>query len=578
MENKSTHNVDELLKELASLRKRVYKIDSLETERNLYEKSLRFRNRLQKLITSLSSKFISIQPHQIDFWIEKTLRIIGTFAEAERCGVFQLYDDGKKMDLTHDWFEKNLGEIFDNATGINLPEHIYFNTEIQERNDIIIVSVKQLPDFAQKEKELLNSFGVKSILFIPLVVRGMLIGYIYLASVSHETIWTREIIMLLKVVGEIIVNALVRKRAEERLQQYHLIVTNSGEHMAIIDGNYIFRSVNRAYQKAFQKDEMELLGQNVSALYGKEKFENLMKENIDRCLAGEDVHYQDWFEFPDTGRIYMDVIYDPLKDPDDNIVGVVETSRDITKQKIAEDALVEAKERAEQADKLKTEFLAQISHEIRTPINSMLAFTSLLEEETGHIVDDDIKRSFNIVGKAGKRIIRTTDLILDMSEIQAGTVDLEIADTDIFEDILEEIFLEYSGMAKEKKLEFFVEPLADPVIVAIDQYTMKQVLKNIIHNALTYTFEGFVRISIKQDETNTIVAVSDSGIGISQDYLADIFEPFTQEDEGFTRQFEGNGLGLALAKKYCDLNRARIEIKTEKGKGSTFSVVMQNKK
>lgn len=573
---KNNPAVEDLIKELEYLRDKVVKIESLHTERKLLEKSLRFKNRLQRLITTISSKFISIQPHEIDYWINRALRILAVFAEADRCLVFQLYDDGKLMDLTHEYYDRDLYSLSDSAVGIEVYKYKYFLTELEKNQQLVLINKLQLPEEAKAEKQLLENLNIRSLILVPLIVRGMLIGYIGLGTSLHETIWTKEIVVLLKIVGEILVNALVRKRAEERLKQYHLIVTNANEHMAIIDKYFTYQSVNRALLRAFDKTELEMTGEKLYDFFPEEVFEKYQKPNIEKCLSGEKVNYQCWFHFPVTGRIYMDVLCDPLWDIDGNIIGIVETSRDITMQKLAEDQLVTAKDKAEQSDKLKTEFLAQISHEIRTPINSMLTFSSMIEEETANMLDEDLKKSFRIIGKAGKRIIRTTDLILDMSEIQAGIYESEFEEFDLYE-LLDDIYMEYAAMAKEKKLEFKI--LCDEVIINVcrDKYSLAQMFRNIIHNALTYTFEGFVKILIRRNELDElIVEIYDTGIGISKEYLLNIFEPFTQEDQGFTRRFEGSGLGLALAKKYAELNNATIEIESEKQKGSLFRIRFLN--
>jgi len=246
---------------------------------------------------------------------------------------------------------------------------------------------------------------------------------------------------------------------------------------------------------------------------------------------------------------------------------------DITARKEIESNLILSKEKAEQADKLKSEFLAQISHEIRTPINVILSFASLLKEEVQDKIDsEELASSFSVIGTAGKRLIRTIDMILNMSQLQTGTYDYEAEEQDIFSDVIEKIYYEYSFLAKDKNIELKLTKVTDNNIIKIDGFTVGQIFTNLIDNAFKYTSEGSIEIKIQNDEKKLTVDIKDTGIGIAKEYLPSLFDPFTQEDKGYTRRFEGTGLGLALVKNYCELNNAEISVESEKGKGSTFRV------
>jgi PAS domain S-box-containing protein len=241
---------------------------------------------------------------------------------------------------------------------------------------------------------------------------------------------------------------------------------------------------------------------------------------------------------------------------------------------LAEAEMRLAKEAAERADRLKTDFLAQMSHEIRTPINTILSFTSLLKEELEGKIRDELSSSFKIIDSGGRRLTRTIDMILTMSQLQSGNYELIIRTLDIFEDILENLFREFSNTASAKGLEFELFKKSEKVEVLGDVYTLTQLFQNLIDNALKYTKSGKVYITVFEDEQNQLcVEIRDTGIGISKDYLPFIFSSFSQEETGYTRRFEGNGLGLALVKKYSELNNADILVESEKGKGTVFTVV-----
>lgn len=237
-------------------------------------------------------------------------------------------------------------------------------------------------------------------------------------------------------------------------------------------------------------------------------------------------------------------------------------------------ALLSAKERADNSEKLKTEFLAQMSHEIRTPINAVLSFASLIEDEVQDKISDDLKSGFEIIKRGGDRIIRTVDLILDMSEVMAGTYDFSEKVTDIYYNIFLDIEETYRMFASEKHLEFIVSKETSNTMLELDEYSVRQIFSNILDNAVKFTHSGTIKIRFYQNETgNLVFEVSDTGIGISKDYLPRIFEPFTQENQGYTRLYEGNGLGLSLSKKFCEKNNLDLEISTQKGNGSTFKII-----
>lgn len=244
--------------------------------------------------------------------------------------------------------------------------------------------------------------------------------------------------------------------------------------------------------------------------------------------------------------------------------------QDITQSERIKSELRDAKERAEKANKLKSEFLALMSHEIRTPIHALLALTNLIKEE----LKDKLSEDFEILESSAKRIIRTIDLILNMSEIQTGTYEMEVKKFDIYNDVIKRLTNEFVAESNTKGLDFIVGKKTEKTTLVADQYSVEQILSNLVSNAIKYTNDGFIRVEIDRNDNNQLeVVVQDSGIGISPDYISQLFESFSQEETGYSRKFEGNGLGLALVKKYCELNDADIIVYSEKGKGSTFKVV-----
>ncbi len=236
-----------------------------------------------------------------------------------------------------------------------------------------------------------------------------------------------------------------------------------------------------------------------------------------------------------------------------------------------------AKDEAEKSDKLKSEFLSQISHEIRTPINAILNSTSLIKEE----FDKNLNKSeysdfFEITESASRRIIRTVELVLNMSQVTTGTYVANKKELNLLEDVLDNLFYQFIPMAVAKNLRFNVNLNTEDTHLSADEYSLIQIFNNLFDNAVKYTSEGEINITVdRTGDDELFVSVKDTGIGISREFLPHLFNSFSQEYQGYTRKFEGNGLGLALAKKYCEINNADIIVDSTKGIGSEFTVVFK---
>lgn len=250
---------------------------------------------------------------------------------------------------------------------------------------------------------------------------------------------------------------------------------------------------------------------------------------------------------------------------------IISLHRDITEEEETKKQLLIAKETAEKSNKLKSEFLAQISHEIRTPINTILGYVSLLKDIITKSDDDEVHSLFAPIKRSSKRIIRTIDLILDMSEVNAGTFDLDIKKIEIAS-TLEEIVIEQRQNARRKGIALTLSNNIESTTLLIDEYTFTQIFVNLVDNAIKYTIIGNIDVVLSKNETSIIIEVIDTGIGISDEYIPFLFDSFSQEEQGYTRKYEGNGLGLALVINYVKINKGKISVKSQKGKGTTFKV------
>ena len=262
-----------------------------------------------------------------------------------------------------------------------------------------------------------------------------------------------------------------------------------------------------------------------------------------------------------------------IRDKNNKPVRLIGSMMDLTDRKKNEEELLSAKIKAELSEKLKSEFLAQMSHEIRTPLGIILSYADLLAKEFDFKRNPDKKEIYDIVVNAGRRLVRTVDSILNMSELHLGSYQTDIKSLDIYKDILLPLYREYNLSATQKKIGYNLRKETNKTVIYSDSYSITQVFSNLIDNAVKYTLNGLVEIKIARDENDKlIVEITDTGIGISEDFLNHMFEPFRQEEQGYSRSFEGNGLGLALVKKYCDLINAELFVESKKNLGSRFMV------
>lgn len=263
----------------------------------------------------------------------------------------------------------------------------------------------------------------------------------------------------------------------------------------------------------------------------------------------------------------------PLLDSQGGIVQWFGTSTDIAEQKRLESVLEEAKEEAERANQAKSAFLANMSHEIRTPMNGILGFAQLL---AASVQDKDSREYSRLIIHSGKVLLGIINDILDLSKVEAGKVELKSAPFSL-RDVLDSTLKPMRMMAAEKglRLRYSIVPEVPDLLVG-DSGRLMQVMTNLVGNAIKFTEEGTVEISVSADEATTPqtprlrFAVKDTGIGISGDRLPHVFEPFTQLGTSAHVKYGGTGLGLAISKHLVEMMGGGIWAESEEGRGSTF--------
>jgi len=230
-----------------------------------------------------------------------------------------------------------------------------------------------------------------------------------------------------------------------------------------------------------------------------------------------------------------------------------------------------AKEKAEEMNRLKSAFLANMSHEIRTPMTSILGFASILSES---LQENGLLEFAKMIEKSGTRLMDTINGLLDLAKIEANKLEINYTQCEL-NNTLKQITGTLAPLAFTKRLDYIVQ-LADEEIVAnIDTYYFERILINIIGNAIKFTERGFVKIELYQvagREESFHIRITDTGIGISPGFLPHIFDEFKQESSGWTRNYEGTGLGLTLSKRFIELMGGTVTVQSIHGVGSSFTL------
>ena len=362
------------------------------------------------------------------------------------------------------------------------------------------------------------------------------------------------------------------EKAEKQLRMYEKIVSATNDMIALMDTNYRYILVNESYVTVFGKNKDELIGKTVENLFGQEMSSKL-KPKLDLCLKGETTVFETWYNYPQAGRRYMSVQYAPWVQ--DNVIEhVVVSGRDITNIKRAEEQLIMARAEAENANKAKSEFLARMSHEIRTPMNAIIGLSHLAMQT--NLSDKQYDYLYKI-SSSSQSLLSIINDILDFSKIEAGKLTVEQVEFQL-DDVLEKLSNLLSIKADNKGLEliFSIHPDVPKTLIG-DPLRLGQVLTNITNNAIKFTDHGEIIVRISREkcsdnqQVTLLFSVIDTGIGLNQKQMDNLFTSFSQADRYITRKYGGTGLGLAICKGLVEIMGGSISVKSAPGNGSTFS-------
>lgn len=366
------------------------------------------------------------------------------------------------------------------------------------------------------------------------------------------------------------------KANEERLAA---IIETSTNGIIVLDREGRITLVNAAAQKNFGLTRTDIIGRSynnpvwkISGAGGK-PFADRELPFVRVMQTGEAVYgVEHAIARSDGTQIILSVNAAPLRDAGGNIEAVVASVADISHAKQAE-IICRARDIAEARSLAKTEFLAHMSHEFRTPLNAILGMSGMLQREIYGSLNPKQKEYVSIIKSSGDHLLELINDILDLSKVEAGKEQLNFATIEVAA-VCYYCLKIVQERAHEKQLQLTSEIDARAEVCIADERRLKQMLLNLLSNAIKFTPSGKVSLIVRKQPQGIAFAVADTGIGIAPEHLQLVFEPFRQLENGLQQQNRGTGLGLALTRDLARLHGGEVTVESSPGEGSRFTIYL----
>jgi len=366
-----------------------------------------------------------------------------------------------------------------------------------------------------------------------------------------------------------------RKQFEDELLKLSRTVEQSPALVVVTSPEGNIEYVNAKFVEVTGYSREEVNGKNPKILKSGFHDQNFYAQLWERVLSGKE-WTGEFLNKKKNGNLYWESAkISPVINKEGDITHFVAVKEDITEKKKMIEELIIAKEKAEEMNRLKSNFLANMSHELRTPLNGILGYSDLLSTT---IIDAEELEMIKGINHSAKRLSETLNFILDLSEAETGKMSVNLKEISIVPLILE-LIDSFSILAEQRRLKISSTIKKQVVIAKLDEHLFKRIIYNLLDNAIKFTKEGGIQVEVgieddklKANGQKLFIKIIDSGIGIPTDKIEVIFEEFRQASEGISRNYEGTGLGLTIAKKAAELMEGTIHVESKVGVGSTFIV------
>jgi PAS domain S-box-containing protein len=383
-----------------------------------------------------------------------------------------------------------------------------------------------------------------------------------------------------------------RRSQEEALRQseerFRLLVEGVKDYaIFMLDPNGFIASWNSGAERIKGYAAEEIIGKHFSQFYPAEARESGWPEHELQMAAQQGSFIDEgWRLRKDGTKIWAHVTITALRDSEGRLLGYAKLTRDLSDRKRTEALEVAGQEReaileaersarmaAQRATRIKDEFLATLSHELRTPLNAILGWTQILQRSARPMQPETLDRALDVIDRNARAQVQLIEDLLDLSRIMSGKVRLDLQQVSLVDVVQRTVHsAEPAAAAKDIRLKVILDPT--PSTVSADSGRLQQILWNLLTNAIKFTPKGGqVQVLLQRVNSHIELSVSDTGIGISSDFLPYVFERFSQRDSSTNRSAGGLGLGLAIAKQLVELHGGTIRVRSQgQGLGATFVV------
>jgi PAS domain S-box-containing protein len=544
------------------------------TERKIKERKIEQLTRIYKVLSNVNQAVVRFR--DINDLFMEVCKVIVDDGKFKMAWVGIVNDSNGELEVKARYGDRT--EYIDNLNfnNINIEDNVVepvVITLLSGQNSICnnIDMEYKIPNPPWREIALKNGFNSVASFGIRLIGKPSGVLVVYSSEVGN---FKENEIQLFDELASDLNYALEFFEKEELIRKFSSGIQYSFVSIAITDLNGIIEFVNPKFTESCGYSVEELIGKDIKMLRPPNIWE---EEEIQLWNILQDKG--EWSgELPilkKNGEMYWEfAVMSPIKNEKGKTTHLLSVKEDITKRKQTEAELKNAKDKAEEANRLKSNFLANMSHELRTPMTGILGFAELMFNE---LKEPELKEMSGMILKGGLRLTDTLNSILDLSNIEANKIEIKRQDKNIVELIRDSVKL-FELSAKQKGIVVKFLPDNDTPKANIDERLFIQVMNNLINNAIKFTEEGEIKVLCSKQETENgdfiSIKVKDTGIGILPKDIEKIFEPFRQVSEGLNRKYEGTGLGLTISKKFVEIMGGQLTVDSEISKGSVFTVLL----